>query len=93
MREFVLHGVGVRQLYKIVQATLVVECFGSLSAKEGRSFNEDKTLLLAAIDRISPAEMDALCMQNEKQSQSNDASIEMEETLSVKIRDISPFSR
>lgn len=62
-----------------------------LSAKkEGRSLNEDKRLLLAAIDRISPAELDALCAQNEKQS---DASLEMEETLSVKIRDISPFSR
>lgn len=61
--------------------------------KEGRSLNEDKTLLLAAIDRISPAELDALCAQKEKQSQSDDASLEMEETLSVKIRDISPFSR
>ena len=65
-----------------------------LSAKkEGRSLNEDKTLLLAAIDRISPAELDALGAQNEKQSQSDDASLEMEETLSEKIRDISPFSR
>lgn len=65
-----------------------------LTAKnEGRSLNEDKTLLLAAIDRISPAELDALCAQKEKQSQSDDASLEMEETLSVKIRDISPFSR
>lgn len=42
---------------------------------------------------ISPAELDALCAQKEKQSQSDDASLEMEETLSVKIRDISPFSR
>lgn len=61
--------------------------------KEGRSLNEDKTLLLAAIHRISPAELDALCAQNEKQSQFDDASLEMEETLSVKIRDIPPFSR
>ena len=43
--------------------------------KEGRSLNEDKTLLLAAIDRISPAELDALCAQKEKQSQSDDASL------------------
>ena len=72
-------------------ASALVVCL--IARKEGRSWNDDKTLLLAAIDRISPAELDALCAQNEKQSQCDDGSLEMEETLSAKIRDISPFSR
>ena len=96
IKEFVLHGMGV--LVNCTKLSRLLELSSALvvcltAKKEGRSLNEDKTLLLAAIDRISPAELDALCAQKEKQSQSDDASLEMEETLSVKIRDISPFSR
>ena len=38
--------------------------------KEGRSLNEDKTLLLAAIDGISLAELDALCARRTRNSPS-----------------------
>lgn len=83
------------QLYKIVKAAWVVERFGSLShCEEGGSqfeWRQDTVIgchwwdFTRGVGRLMRA-------QNEKQSQSDDASLEMEETLSVKIRDISPFS-
>lgn len=89
-----MHGIGVllncTTLSRLLSlSSAMVVC---LNAKtESRVVKEEKKLLLLAIDRTAPAVLAELCKKDE-QSPCSEFNVEIQEPLSPKIREMSPFS-